>query len=573
MSSTFHKRCVSALTHPATLAAPIVLLVSELLLKPLWSNPWTTGKLSEFAWMVFAPPLLAFGLSILVGQRPSWQRVVFVTAYLGLPVLYVAFNTFEPVHSLTTHLLSPSGDLSPNSPLDSTDLLVVPFSLGIALWVWTRPNAHPNRLRLSIGILTACVAIFASASGPWPPSLLVGQTSDGTLVVDVSDRRPYVSTDGGLTWRPAFSLRNWVDSGETGLVYLSQDDWPNTGMEVHWGSAEVETPRGKYVIEDEHVVRIIGYTQELVYASAYLQNGADVRFQEYVDLHNDVPYGNPSSLPRNMVYHASSGNIVVSVGTHGGAIGDGNGNWRQVNVDWTKPTDFSSINKLRVVFGKEWIWLVLVAATLAISATALALTSPRIDIYLEDMRPKIGFLSGVAAVSLISILAFVLQRDEFSGSELQGAAAVLLPLVITLTPLAVLTLWLQRRKIIGLGSVVYSILAAVLALLVLPAVSSGLDTSEHQNMELVAGLCIGVSLFYGVVALIVFRPTRGQLSSVLTTMIVMFALVPLAFAIGIVQGFDFGLIKPIAVVAVLMAALVLRLHLRSRKHVSIPAVP
>ena len=562
MSSTFHKHCVSALTHPTTLAAPVVLLINELLLKPLWSNPWTTGKLSEFAWMVFAPPLLAFGLSILVGQRLSWQRVVFVTAYLGLPVLYVAFNTFEPVHSSTTRLLSPSGDLSPNSPLDSTDLLVVPFSLGIALWVWTRPNALPNRLRLSIGILTACVAIFTSASGPWSPSLLVGQTSDGTLVMDVSDWRPYVSTDGGLTWRPAYRLQERGNEGEDSVVYLSKNGYPDNGLEVDWGSDEVVTPRGKYGIQAENVVRVSDDGKNVVYTPAYLQNGADVRFQEFVDRHHDVPYGNPSSLPHNMVYHVSSGNIVVSVGTHGVVIGDSNGNWRQTNVDWTKPTDFSSINKLRVVFGEEWVWLVLVAATLAISVAALALASPKIDIYLEDIRPKIGFLTGVAAVLLISILTFVLQMDEFWGSELQVAAAVLLPLVITLTPLAVLALWLQRRRIIGLGSVVYSILAAVLALLVLPAVSSGLDTSEHQNMEVVAGLCIGVSLFYGVVALIVFRPTRGQLSSVLTAMIVMFALVPLAFAIGIVQGFDFVLIKPIAVVAVLVATFVFRWHLR-----------
>ena len=568
MNTTFHKRCVSALTHPATLAAPIVLLVNELLLKPLWSNHWTTGKLSELAWMIFAPPLLAFGLSVLVGQRLSWQRMAFLVAYVGLPVLYIAFNTFEPVHQLTLRLLSLPGESVQSSSLDYSYSLTVPFSLGIALWVWTRSKDHPINLRLSLGILTACVAIFASASGLQPPSLLVGQTSDGTLVMDVSRLGSDISVDGGLTWRPAFRLKTWVGPGETGLVHLTEEDWPDNGAEVQWGSEGVETPRGKYVIQDEHVVRIVGYTEELVYTPAYLQNGADVRFQEYVDRHYDVPYGNPSSLPRNMVYHASSGNIVVSVGTHGVAIGDSNGNWRQINVDWTKPTDFSSINKLRVVFREDGVWFVMVAATLAISAVALALASPKVDIYFEDMRPKIGCLSGVAAVLLMSILTFVLLRDEFSGSELQGATAVLLPLVITLTPLAVLALWLQRGRIIGLGSVAYSIIAAILALLVLPAVSSGLDPSEHLGMESVAGLCIGVSLFYGVVALIVFRPTRGQLSSVLTAMIAIFALVALAFAIGIVQGFDIGLIKPIAVVAVLMAAFSLRWHLRHQLHPS-----
>ena len=60
---TFRRRCESTLTHPATLAALVVLLVNDLVLKALWPHPWTTGKLSDLAWMVFAPPLLAYLLS------------------------------------------------------------------------------------------------------------------------------------------------------------------------------------------------------------------------------------------------------------------------------------------------------------------------------------------------------------------------------------------------------------------------------------------------------------------------------------------------------------------------------
>ena len=59
MPNTFHQRCQLALTHPVTLGAVALLLVNDWLLKPLWQSDWTTGKLSDFAWMVFAPPLLA----------------------------------------------------------------------------------------------------------------------------------------------------------------------------------------------------------------------------------------------------------------------------------------------------------------------------------------------------------------------------------------------------------------------------------------------------------------------------------------------------------------------------------
>lgn len=546
MDNTFHKRCASALTHPATLAAPVVLLLNELLLKPLWSNPWTTGKLSEFAWMVFAPPLVAFLLSIPVGQRPKCQPVVFVIAYVGLPVLYFAFNTLEPVHSLVVGVLTIASESSTNAAPDYSDLLVVPFSLGVALWVWTRPSAYPHSLRLRLMVLTVGITLLASVAFSWSPRphFLVGQTGSGILVLEyVFDE--YISADGGLTWRKANGTYDF--------------------REVQWGNREVATPRGTHTIQDEGVIRLTADTSEVVYSSAYLQNDADARFQKYIDRRNGCYYGCPSSQPRNMVYHADTGNVVVSLGTLGVVVGKSDGSWEKAAVGWITPTDFSLVNKLRVVFGEEWIWLVLVAATLAISATALALASPRIDIYLEDMRPKLGCLAGVAAVLLISILTFVLLRDEFSGSELQGATEVLLPLVITLTPLAVVALWLQRGRIMGLGSVAYSILAAILALLVLPAVPSGLHPSEHMGTELVAGLCIGVSLFYGIIALIVFRPTRGQLSSVLAALLSMIALFALAFAIGIVQGFDLGAAKLYAASLILIAAFALRWHLRSQR--------
>ena len=85
--------------HPVTLGALGVLLVNDLMFKALWPGAWVPGKLSDLAWMMFAPPVLAFVLSFATtGQRLKAQRAVFAATYAGLPLLYVAFNTFEPVH-------------------------------------------------------------------------------------------------------------------------------------------------------------------------------------------------------------------------------------------------------------------------------------------------------------------------------------------------------------------------------------------------------------------------------------------------------------------------------------------
>ena len=98
LSGDFRRHAASALMHPVTLAALCVLLLNDLLFKVLWPGAWVPGKLSDLAWMMFAPPVLAYILSFATLGSLQAQRAAFLTAYMGLPLLYAAFNTFESVH-------------------------------------------------------------------------------------------------------------------------------------------------------------------------------------------------------------------------------------------------------------------------------------------------------------------------------------------------------------------------------------------------------------------------------------------------------------------------------------------
>ena len=104
--NSFRHRCASALLHPATVAAVALLLLNDLAFKSMWPGSWVTGKLSDLAWVVFASPLLAFFLSFLVGRSTVGQRAAFIASYVALPLLYTAFNTFDPVHDLILGALS-----------------------------------------------------------------------------------------------------------------------------------------------------------------------------------------------------------------------------------------------------------------------------------------------------------------------------------------------------------------------------------------------------------------------------------------------------------------------------------
>ena len=208
-SGSFRGHCASALTHPATVAAVVVLLLNDALFKSLWPDSWVTGKLSDLAWVVFASPLLAFVLSLFLGRRPFVERAAFVTAYVGLPALYAAFNTFDPVHDRILWGLSLVAGGTAGSPLDPTDSLVIPFGLGIAWWVWCRRPVGPDRLRVRLALLAAGVATFATVATSAPTPLTgirsVGVAGDGAIMAaanDGRDRLQYSSSDGGFTWDP-----------------------------------------------------------------------------------------------------------------------------------------------------------------------------------------------------------------------------------------------------------------------------------------------------------------------------------------------------------------------------------
>ena len=87
MNYTFSTRCESALLHPATIMAVLILLVNDMVLKSLWPGSWITGKLSDLAWVVFALPLLAFLLSTVTRGNRAAERAAFFAAYAGLPIL------------------------------------------------------------------------------------------------------------------------------------------------------------------------------------------------------------------------------------------------------------------------------------------------------------------------------------------------------------------------------------------------------------------------------------------------------------------------------------------------------
>jgi hypothetical protein len=124
--------------HPLALAAVIVLVVNDWLLKPRFAGSFVTGKLSDLAGLTFAPVLLsaAIGLALHVaaglGARvdPSLSRRRLVACCAATAVGFALTKVCPPFAALVARAIGHHAQFYP----DWTDLLCVPCVF-LALWI------------------------------------------------------------------------------------------------------------------------------------------------------------------------------------------------------------------------------------------------------------------------------------------------------------------------------------------------------------------------------------------------------------------------------------------------------
>ena len=358
MAIVFRQRAVSALTHPITVTALATLLLNDIVLKRLWPDAWVTGKLSDLAWMVFVPPLLAYLLSLtgLRRNHPGVERAVFATSYVGMPLLYAAFNTVEPVHNVILGGLSLVGGGRAGSPLDATDSLVIPFAMAIAFWVWNRTPVHAGAVRARLVLLTSAAAVIASVATSYPePDLGIVdlQSRHGGAIAAVRSlggysNRVFESADGGSTW-------SVVESSLEAFRDLR-------------ASCTADTPTGAYCIHGTDIVNIDRHgVSDVVYSAAYMEGKGNLRLQEIMT--TDIEDRIATKGLTDIAYEPLSGNIIVAMGLQGVLVGTPDGEWRRVRVGPYEPTDFSFIGRILPL--QDWRFA-LAALAVAVSFAGLA---------------------------------------------------------------------------------------------------------------------------------------------------------------------------------------------------------
>ncbi|HEX7744560.1 MAG TPA: hypothetical protein VF462_04780, partial [Micromonosporaceae bacterium] len=199
---------VGWLIHPVTLLGIVVLVVNDHVLKAHYSG-LVTGKLSDLAGLVVAPPLLALALMPVVPRRSP------VLAARAALVLTAACFAAVKASSAGAQVASAAWSVisGPSVVLaDRTDLVTLP-AVGLAAWAWTRARRRPpstaavRRLGVLVVLPVAALAV-AATTAPYSPEAVAVGTWRGIIVAGEAnafdrDRQPEVwrlSRDGRV-WR------------------------------------------------------------------------------------------------------------------------------------------------------------------------------------------------------------------------------------------------------------------------------------------------------------------------------------------------------------------------------------
>ena len=526
----FRKRCEAALTHQATVPSVALLLLNDVAFKAIWPDSWVTGKLSDLAWMVFAPPLLAFLLSFPAVRSPFRQKTTFVISFVGLPLLYAAYNSFETLHHVILRGLSIASGGTAGSPLDVTDSLVIPFGLGISLWVWRLDAPSAGNLRLRCGLLMAGVAALASVATSYPePDIGIarlGILEDGTI-----HSGQYASGDGGVSWTSS--------SGDPGHIEL--------------GGESVQTPRGRYVIQGPDIV-VAGADglPRVVYSTTFMRKDGNVWVQEHAT--SGLGARKITTLPRSIVYDEHSGNVIVAMGIQGVVVGAPDGVWTPYAVGRYSPVDFSFSGKTSVLLSNGVFWMAAIALSLSMCGIALVASQ-----YRRSDTPLLAYaLAALALMVGVPTLLVVTGLDSMLEDILNVAIGSAALLIVTLIGSAVVISFMSResalRKFTGLGLGILALVASV-GLVFIFGGSNADPASAYYDIQ-VPMLAIPAYVL-GLLVLAFSKRELKRWRMVIPTFLGMILLITLVFMMWLHLGIGLTLTKVSAIVLVCLAAFVL----------------
>ena len=194
---TTRRLALRSLASPWSVGAILVLMLNDHILKASWPG-WFTGKLSDFAGMVFFPLLVA---AVVSRRRPEVTVWPLWTGVILTGALFSAINVSPRAVTAIESAMAGLG-VPWQVTADPTDLMALPM-LAAPMAIWRRSRSRStlrDRRPFEMVVLLAAAgaSIATSCVDAYPAVWAV--EADGRALVAYTDDRTYMSIDGGGSW-------------------------------------------------------------------------------------------------------------------------------------------------------------------------------------------------------------------------------------------------------------------------------------------------------------------------------------------------------------------------------------
>ncbi|ATO15006.1 hypothetical protein CO540_15205 [Micromonospora sp. WMMA2032] len=198
------------LGQPVTVLALIVLVFNDHVLKAARPGP-VTGKLSDVAGLVLAPPLVAVLVTLVVPRLGARAAAGLALGSVGIGFAVVKTSGYAAT-AASQAWSAVSGPSLVRA--DRTDLLALP-ALALAVWAWRRARRDPvgrrgaRSVRVLVLLPAATLAVAATSAIGYADAVDAAVV-DGRLVAGIGESQgasadpPWrwrISDDAGATWR------------------------------------------------------------------------------------------------------------------------------------------------------------------------------------------------------------------------------------------------------------------------------------------------------------------------------------------------------------------------------------
>jgi hypothetical protein len=340
------QKAILLLSHPISLAAILLLLLNDHLLRQLWPS-WLTGKLGDFAWLFFFPFALAALLAWIVPARLT--RQVQITGMLAFGLTGSVFTLAKCVPAFHTALVQTATwafGFPVGWRMDPSDLLALSaLAASWLLWQHTPdplPRQTTSRLRPAWLLLTG-TALLTVANAIQPQAGIGCLSLAENRVQACSSYECYTSQDGGLTWAKSIEIGTtplycnaWFKDTRQGQVIQSPVDV----------SIQYRTNPGESIERSTDG----GQTWQIEYSLLPFKQAERAYYIKTAG-GNAIVY----TPPLDALFDPASGNVIFAMGYAGVLVRQADGEYIQVAVGEFTPTRPGFGQLLMTVLSNEGI--------------------------------------------------------------------------------------------------------------------------------------------------------------------------------------------------------------------------